>query len=100
MTPPAAAPVESSFRLEVHCARELSLEGMAHVFDHDSLGRLGRILAAPHGSGKTELRCEVFGSDLDYPAAVERKALFEPIARDLIAAMEQCPLPGTEQELK
>jgi hypothetical protein len=99
---PAVEPVESSFHLpaDVRCHRELGPAGMAYVFDHDKLGHLGRILVLPHGSGQTELRCELFGSDPDDPAAVERKAVFEPIARDLITAMEERGLPRDEQATK
>jgi len=59
----------------------------AYVFRHDDIGELGRLLILPHSSGQSQFTCEVVG-DPDDPMTAKRRAILEPITRELMAKME------------
>lgn len=66
--------------------KQLLLNGTwSYVFRHDDLGELGRILIVPHGT-QSRICCEVTGDPND-PLTEKRRAIFEPIGRELANKM-------------
>ena len=56
-----------------------------YVFRHDELGELGRILILPHDT-ESQIVCEVLGEP-DDPMTEKRRAVLEPISRDILDGM-------------
>jgi len=56
-----------------------------HVFRHDELGELGRILIIPCGA-KSQICCEVAGDPND-PMTAKRREIFEPIGKEISKIM-------------
>ena len=56
----------------------------AHVFRHDRLGDLGRVVLRPRPDGRTDFAAETVG-DPDDPMRAEREAVFGPLVRRLSA---------------
>jgi hypothetical protein len=59
-------------------------------FRHHALGEIGRIRIASHGSGFSQLICELVGSP-DDPMTAQRQAIFEPIGLAVAAALPNAP---------
>lgn len=57
----------------------------AYVFRHTELGEIGRILLSETSNGKTIATAEITGFPED-PMTAKRRAVFEPIGKDLIDA--------------
>jgi hypothetical protein len=64
--------------------KTLLREGIyAYVFSHNKLGDLGRITITPHTNGQSQFNCEIAG-DINDPMTQKRRAIFEPLAREII----------------
>ena len=61
-------------------------------FRHRALGTLGRILLQNLPGRGTHVSCEVAG-DPDDPRTAERRAIFEPLGREIARQMEQATGP-------
>ena len=82
---------QSGFKLpkSVTVKKEYSYEGyLIHIFRHDLLGELGRIVIIPDSNTKTNIHCEIAG-DPDDPMTKRRQKIFEPIAREITKAMDE-----------
>lgn len=82
---------QSGFKLpkSVTVKKEYSYEGyLIHIFRHDLLGDLGRIVIIPNSNTKTNIHCEIAG-DPDDPMTKRRQKIFEPIAREITEAMDE-----------
>jgi hypothetical protein len=72
---------------EVSWRKEISMAGQqAYMFRHEELGDFGRLLIFQNGKD-CQLMFEVIG-DEDDPMTSQRKAIFEPISRDISNFME------------
>jgi hypothetical protein len=80
---------QGAFRLPpgVSFQKELLASGWAYVFRHTTLGQLGRIVLEDHPDGRAQVTCEIAGDPAD-PMTAQRKALFEPVAMDLVRRLE------------
>ena len=82
---------QSGFKLpkSVTVKKEYSYEGyLIHIFRHDLLGDLGRIVIIPNSNTKTNIHCEIAG-DPDDTMTKRRQKIFEPIAREITKAMDE-----------
>jgi hypothetical protein len=82
---------QSGFKLpkSVTVKKEYSYEGyLIHIFRHNLLGDLGRIVIIPNSNTKTNIHCEIAG-DPDDPMTKRRQKIFEPIAREITEAMDE-----------
>lgn len=69
--------------------KEHSYEGyLIHIFRHDLLGELGRIVIIPGSNTKTNIHCEISG-DPDDPMTKRRQKIFEPIVKEITEAMDE-----------
>jgi hypothetical protein len=80
---------QGSFHLPpgVSFQKEPVSSGWAYVFRHATLGLLGRIVVEDRPGGMSQVSCEIAGDPAD-PMTVKRKALFEPVALDLMRRVE------------
>ena len=82
---------QSGFKLpkSVTVKKEYSYEGyLIHIFRHNLLGDLGRIVIIPNSNTKTNIHYEIAG-DPDDPMTKRRQKIFEPIAREITEAMDE-----------
>ena len=80
----------SGFELpnEITSEKEILPDGnMAYVFNHDSLGQLGRLIILPHPSGQAQINYEVSGSP-DDPLTQKRTDIITPIFKKIIDQMD------------
>jgi len=80
---------QGSFQLPpgVSFQKEQVSSGWAYVFRHATLGQLGRIVLDDRPGGMSQVTCEIAGDPAD-PMTATRKALFEPVALDLVRRLE------------
>ena len=80
---------QGSFQLPpgVSFQKEQVSSGWAYVFRHATLGQLGRIVVDDRPGGMSQVTCEIAGDPAD-PMTARRKALFEPVAMDLVRRLE------------
>lgn len=57
------------------------------MFRHATLGQLGRIVLDDRPDGRSQVTCVIAGDPAD-PMTATRKALFEPVAMDLVKRLE------------
>jgi hypothetical protein len=67
--------------------KEQLSSGWAYVFRHATLGQLGRLVLDDRPDGMSQVTCEIAGDPAD-PMTAKRKALFEPVALDLVRRLE------------
>ena len=72
---------------EVSCRKESLPNGHAvYVFRHKDIGDFGRMFILPN-AGESQFVFEVIG-DEDDPMLEKKKAIFDPIAKDIVSQME------------
>src|SRR3954454_15338778 len=80
---------EGRFELpsEVSFAKERLPGGWAYVFQHRTLGLLGRILLQDSGDGRSRVTCELAGDPAD-PMTAKRAEVFKPLGLELAHRLE------------
>ncbi|MDA0345190.1 MAG: hypothetical protein O3C54_04430 [Proteobacteria bacterium] len=72
---------------EISSQKEIMPDGnMSYVFNHASLGQVGRLIILPHPSGQAQINYEVSGSPND-PLTQKRTEIITPIFRKIIDQM-------------
>ena len=72
---------------EVSCRKEVLFDGQSvYVFRHEDIGDFGQMLILPN-AGESQFVFEVIG-DEDDPMLEKKKAILDPIAKDIVSQME------------
>ncbi|MEN0047703.1 MAG: hypothetical protein AAF806_11645 [Bacteroidota bacterium] len=73
---------------EVSFSKEQRPYGWVYIFQHNQLGRLGRIVLQGRADGRTQITCEIAGDEND-PMTQQRAAIFKPLSKRIADEMQR-----------